>query len=419
MISKSGELPSLFVCVSQIDSLCKPARYILWYNTQLQGSTVQVVIEESEYDGRSKKNIAKQYSRASSGCHSWSGSAVCNSNLYMIGGDRDSLDVTSQSPDEVFVCSATKISANNSAWRKYPVKLKAERHNPVAITIQNLVYIFGTVAHSSGSPNPWAEVLDTKSITIKPLNSQPLRSSICAGFILCSAVVNTDSQTKILLATSHHSYNGPSRLLFYLVEDGRWEDVTELHPNFFDAGPALSLRSAVIDGILYTYHYKNIYAYDLEKREWFDNPVTGLLEEAECYYEYDNNKGFVVDLGDKKLCVGFCTTFPLGGKNQKSKLLLHYAAFTPYIYRKPGQARALIGSQLHSKGYSVLEGMHFVDAMRMNWSSSNYKVQENKKISKPVNSKVDTTSGRKIEELSWRTKKFKHQVLVRGTTAYR
>ncbi|KAL5711397.1 hypothetical protein ACHQM5_021858 [Ranunculus cassubicifolius] len=357
---------TIFIRVSQIDSNSEPARHCLWYKIHLAQKVVPFVIEESEYDGPSKKPIAARYNRASSDCHSWSGSAACNSKLYMIGGDLARLDVTSESQDEVYVCSATKATTDSSAWQKYPVKLTAKRHNPVAIAIQNDIYIFGTVARPSGSPIPWAEKIDTTSDTINPLNAQPSKSSICAGFVLCSAVVNTNFQTKILLATSHHCYNGPSRLLYYFVEDGRWEDVTKSHPNFFHGGPALSVRSAVIDGVLYTYHYKSVYAYDLENREWFDHPVLGLLEEEQCYYQYDNNKGFVLDLGNGKLCVGFCTSFPLG-EDQKAKLLLHYAMFTPYMDKKHPEERSRrsIGTLVHSKGYCVLHGMHFTDAMIM------------------------------------------------------
>ncbi|KAL5711396.1 hypothetical protein ACHQM5_021857 [Ranunculus cassubicifolius] len=367
-----SSFPFLFLCTSQIDSNNDPARYALWYKFDLEEKMDPLVIDESEYGGPSTKTLTPHYNKASPDCHAWSGSAACVSKLYMFGGDLDCLDVSSESQKDVFFYDTTTTTTGitSTNWQMYHVRLNAKRHDPVAVTIKDCVYVFGSIAHPSRIPKPWAEVLDTSSSTIKPLDPQPLDAFLCEGFISCSAVVEDDNEheTKIILCTASSCFGDRGKLLYYFVNDGRWVDVSGSHPNFFSAAPmtSTSRRSAVIDGVLYTYHYKKVYAYDLDNQEWFHHPVLGLVEEDAYYYEHDNNRGFVLDIRDGKLCVGSCSSFPLG-EDKTSKMLIHYATFTPLIESGPRAKRAkkIITPLVHSKGYHVVHGQHFVDAIAM------------------------------------------------------
>ncbi|KAF9599970.1 hypothetical protein IFM89_002005 [Coptis chinensis] len=71
--------------------------------------------------------------------------------------------------------------------------------------------------------------------------------------------------------------------------------------------------------------------------------------------------------GYGKLCVGYCTRFPSVGPNQPMKLVLHYATFTPTITIRPQDdaVGSSITPQVHSKGYKIVQGFHYFDAMTM------------------------------------------------------
>ncbi|KAK9271881.1 hypothetical protein L1049_002246 [Liquidambar formosana] len=232
-----------------------------------------------------------------------SGCVALESVIYVLGGHEKTT-----SP-EVFYLD-TRFP--NTGWKKGP-SMNRGRSEPHGAVINGNIYVMGDCNNSfygdnspdspdNASSEPWVEVLDPFLSEWKTLPSHPQ-----LPYSGISSIVVIDSGKKILV---HPSPSHQSKSLFsYDVKEKSWDLIDkEFSSKFHD----FQTPCVVLDDVLY-YFSRRVRAYDLAKREWFEEPVRGLegigvsppLQETNGYGSPEANfpRAFLVHVGNGKLCL--------------------------------------------------------------------------------------------------------------------